>query len=310
MTVAFKELSGSPTERYGANGIRAHRKVICAWNDRQNLVIELLGDGYEFGGVLRAEYPDNSGLVAMDVSIEPFHPKPDEQGEFTAIDQEINAYTATGQFAQVDIDYELLVDNLYGGGFQRPDIPTPQENTFLTYNMNLGGEFLKISGATMYWEAAAGGVGDPISEHPDVTPSLQISTSEHHLTWHRAIYPPWTAISQIKGCVNQYPFCGYPAETVLFEGSTHRMTFTTFNGAGQTLWAHEMTYMFKEKTHVNFRPFYDPTSEESKQIMGWNHVYRSKPLFEAGWCRVLNHFGRPMYRLADFAALFQYEQPA
>lgn len=308
MTIAFKELSGSPTERYGANGIRAHRKVLCAWNDRQNLVIELLGDGYEFGGVLRAEYPDNSGLVAMDVSIEPFHPKPDEQGEFTAIDQEINAYTATGQFAQVDIDYELLVDNLYGGGLQRPDMPTPQENTFLTYDMNLSTDIMDISNATMYWEAEGGGLGDAVTERPDVLPGLRIPVSEHRLTWHRVIYPPWTAISEIRGCVNATTFCGYPAETVLFEGSTHRMTFTTFNGAGQTLWAHEMTYLFREKTHVNYRPIRDPLTDESKQIMGWNHAFRTKPVVNSGWLRLLNYRQRPTYRLADFAALFQYEQ--
>jgi len=310
MTIAFKELWGSPQERYGANGITAHRRVICAWNDRLALVTELLGDGYEFGGVLRAPYPENSGLVAMDVNIQPFHPRPAEQGAFTDIENEINEYTATGQFAQVDIDYELLVDSLYGGGQQRPDMPTPEPDTILTYQMNLSGEFLKISGATMYWEAAGGGVGDAITEHPDVTDKLQISTSEHRLTWHRAVYPPWYAISQIKGCINRYPFCGYAAETVLFEGSTHDMEFTTFNGAGQTLWAHRMTYLFKEKTHTNFRPIYNPQTEESKQIMGWNHVYRSRPLLDAGWTRVLNHFGRPMYRLADFADLFRYEQPA
>ena len=278
MTIAFKELSGSPTERYGANGITAHRKVICAWNDRQNLVTELLGDGYEFGGVLRAEYPDNSGLVAMDVNIQPFHPRPAEQGAFTQIDQEINTYTATGQFAQVDIDYELLVDSLYGGGQQRPDMPKPEGDTFLTYQMNHTGEFDKISGATMYWQdQTTGGLGDALAEDPGVIGSLRVAISEHNLTWHRVVYPPWNAISQIKGCVNHAPFCGYPAETVLFEGSTHRMTFTTFNGAGQTLWAHEMTYIFKEKTHVNFRPFYETKTQESKLVYGWNHIYRTRP---------------------------------
>lgn len=305
MTVVFHELAGSPTETYGSEGIRAQRHVLCAWEDRHDLLVELLGDGYEFGGNTRAEYPDHPGVLAMQVHIEAFHPSPDEQGEFTDIATEVNTYTGTTQFALLTIDYELLVDDIYNSGRTslRPDLPSCEPNTFLTYRMGVGGEFLRISGATLSWAN-----GDPITEHPDLLPTLKIGVTEHNLTWHRVVYPPWNAIRSLAGCVNADVFMGAAPESLLFEGATHELEFTTVTGLGESLYAHRMSYVFKERRHVNLLTIFNPQDHGSNtQVAGWNHVWRSKPLLDEGWSRILNQSGKPLYEPVDFAPLFQYE---
>jgi len=57
MTVAFKELAGSPVEYYTPEGFRAERRLLCAWDDRHAVVEQLVGNGYPFGGQSQAAYP-------------------------------------------------------------------------------------------------------------------------------------------------------------------------------------------------------------------------------------------------------------
>ena len=71
MTICFREFAGSPVETCGPGGMKAVRTLLCAWDDREEVIEALLGDGYEFGGSSRAGYPGKPDVVAMRARCEP-----------------------------------------------------------------------------------------------------------------------------------------------------------------------------------------------------------------------------------------------
>jgi hypothetical protein len=104
MTVAFKELAGSPIEKFSSIGMQAQRVLVCAWNDRRALVEELLGEGYEYGATNPACYPGVALVVVTNVRVEPFGEDMLKQ-TLTSLTEGLNAYTG---FAKVMIDYKLM----------------------------------------------------------------------------------------------------------------------------------------------------------------------------------------------------------
>jgi hypothetical protein len=102
MTTAFKELPGSPKESYDSNGMKAQRLLICAWNDRNALVAEILGPGYQTGSLSPISYPGVSTALAAQVAVEPFMDDMTKQ-TLTSLTEGLNAYQG---FAKVTIKYE------------------------------------------------------------------------------------------------------------------------------------------------------------------------------------------------------------
>ncbi len=218
MSVAFKELAGSPTETIGPDGLKAERNVLCLWTDRFLLAQELLGDGYAFGTQGKAPYPLANAVVAMRVAMKPFDDVPSEQDEcFDDIGEQINVFNNPQQ-ALVRISYELLTSG------EREDLPEIEDDTFLTYRMDLGGEFMTKPGQSLKWEFGP----EPPAEAdvpPEAVPTVRVSISEHHLSWSRVLNPPWNVIHESKGLVNAEVFMGYPPETMLFDGCSANKEF-------------------------------------------------------------------------------------
>jgi hypothetical protein len=102
MTVAFKELTGSPKETFDANGMKAERYLICAWPDRNAFVEEILGEGYQSGITNPVSYPGASGVLAAQVQVEPLTDDMVKQN-LTSLTEGLNAYQG---FAKVTIKYE------------------------------------------------------------------------------------------------------------------------------------------------------------------------------------------------------------
>jgi hypothetical protein len=105
MSILFKELPGSPKENYGPNGMTAQRQLICAWNDRNALVEEVLGAGYQTGVPSPISYPGVSTALAAQVAVEPFMDDMTKQN-LTSLTEGLNAYQG---FAKVTIKYETTV---------------------------------------------------------------------------------------------------------------------------------------------------------------------------------------------------------
>lgn len=283
MTTAFKELAGSPREVFGPEGMQAQRQLVVAWEDRHALVAQLLGDGYQFGVDAPAAYPQRSAVVAMRVAVAPWPPAPDAQGTFNDVTAQLNSYS--GKFAQLTVDYELL-DTALGRG----DLPDPVEGTYLTYRMDFGGEYLRVSGQSLSWQSDA-----TLPVPPEAVPTLRVPIIEHHITWHRVVSPPWAAIRAATGAINVAAFLGAAPETLLFDGAAAVKQFLGVDALQQPKWGWRITYVFRERAIL-----------WAGTTCGWNHRYRALPPGSPGWDRLVDISGHGLYRTTDFSALFQF----
>jgi hypothetical protein len=287
MAVVFKELAGSPVETYEPEGLKAERRLLCAYEDRHAVVAALLGSD-QLGGPSRAFYPGYPGVVAVRVRVEPFERKPDQRGQFDDLTADLNSYS--GQFVEVRIQYELFgID----GGHSR--LPKTRQGTFLTYRMDFGGEYLVQPEHTLHWQSDA-----TIPVSPGAAPTLRIPITEHHVTWHRVANPPWDAMRECIGAVNAGPFLGAAAETVLFDGAKADRQFTGLDDLLQPQFGWRITYVFREKTIKTLDGDACPT------LYGWNHSYRSQPAGGSHWDKLLDDDGNTLYRPMDFASLFEF----
>jgi hypothetical protein len=101
MTTSFKELPGSPIENYGPNGMTAQRQFICAWNDRNALVEDILGPGYQIGSFTPIAYPGVATALASQVAVEPLTDDMVKQ-TLSSLTTGLNAYRG---FAKVTVKY-------------------------------------------------------------------------------------------------------------------------------------------------------------------------------------------------------------
>ncbi len=258
MSVAFKELAGSPLETYGPEGMRAERRFLCAWDDRHALVEQLLGDACVFGGSSRSHYPSKSSVVAMRVRVEPFDEDLKPQ-QFEGLSDGLAAYHG---FARVTVDYELLVPS------DHADLPAAEDNTFLTYRMEPGHETLTLAGDGLVWP---GNSAATLSSDADGVVLLPFT--RHRLLWQRVLSPPFDAIRNSTGTLNQSTFLGAAAGTLLFEGVNAEREFLQVPDLADTEFAWRLEYLFRENSLATVA-------------------------------------GQPLFRSTDFDALLTYETPS
>ena len=281
MTVAFKELAGSPVETYGPDGMKAQRVLLCEWDDRELLVEQLVGDGDEYGGRSRAQYPDKPHVVAIRVRCEPFADDVTPQA-LSELTEGLNRYNG---FAKVTVSYELLAPS------DRQDLPTIEQGTFLTYRQQPGGETMVLPGHALAWAGAAA-----VPVPPEAVPALHVPIVEHHFTWHRVVNPPWEAIRLCVGTVNDAALMDAAASTVLFIGATAEREFIRFDDLADSALGWRIGYIFREKS----------VKTAGGSIVGWNHAYRSLPADDPGWDELVDTAGNRVYPSSNFSQLFQF----
>ena len=281
MSVSFKEFAGSPVETCGPEGMRARRVLLCAWDDRQDVIDQILGDGYEFGGSSRAPYPNTSDVVAMRTRSEPFTNDLVPQ-TFSDLTEGLNQYNG---FAKVTVEYELLVPS------ERVDAITVESGTFLTYRHGISQMTVTLPEDSLSWQ------DEPSEFVPsEAVPSIRIPLIEHQLTWHRVVSPPWQAIRNGIGTVNDAAFLGAAAATVLFDGANAEPEFLRIGDLARAELAWRIVYMFREKA----------VKTGSGEIVGWNHAYRPLPVGDPGWDELADANGNRPYRSSDFTQMFQF----
>ena len=287
MSVAFKELAGSPVEIYEPTGMKAQRRLLCAYEDRYAVVTALLG-GSLAGDQQQAFYPNCPGIVAMRVRIEPFEKKPDNREAFADLTADLNSYS--GQFVEVVVDYELP-----GADGSHRQLPDPGRGTSLTYRMDFGGEYIAPPSHALRWHSDA---STPVT--PDSVPKLRIPITEHHVTWHHVMNPPWDAIRFRVGAVNATSFLGAAAETLLFDGAKADRQFTGLNNLQQPQFGWRLTYVFREKTVKAL------STSQGSVTVGWNHCYRPDSASGSHWDKLVDESNGTLYRAVDFNGLFQF----
>ncbi len=282
MSVAFEELEGSPTIRISESGTVATRVFRVAWDDWTDFARELVGH-YElvactFQFVAPLAFPDIPNLVVADIAVEPFDPDNPEGSEVSTLTSGTNRYPDAG--AKVTARYRNLFD---ADNTPRADLPSVPDGTYLTFDTDLALESVATPGRTWQWDD---GSGDPLPA--DVRPKLIVPTGAFWLTWHRVMLPPWDAIRDLRGHVNQSTFVGSPAETVMFCGARIHRQFQFLEDGG--FWRIEL--LFNERTV----PLASGTG-------GWNHMYKDDG---GGWEAVKDAANDPPHPTGDFSSLFQF----
>ena len=300
MTVTYGELMGSPDESYGEDGMSATRELVVAWENRRALLRELLGNSYEFGGSNRAQYPASQYVLCTGARCRPFDETAPDAATFTNVAGDLNSYT--GSKALLTVDYKLVVIAFdQTAGFTLPRPADAEPDTYLSYNMRMSGEFVLTKGAVRKWTAA------PAQPVPEGLAVQWAPIAEHRITWHRVVNPPFTAMRNCRGVLNNAAFLGCPTETVLFEGANVSREFQGFaeggtaEEVGDPFLSWKVSYVFREKTI--------PIGDGN--FAGWNHNWNRFPEnAPTGWDKLVTEDGKGNYPTADFTTLFSYEQTA
>lgn len=280
MSVVFRELAGSPEEEYTASGFRAQRRFLVPWEDRHRFAVEALGSAADHGGRGASRYPGQDGVFAVGVRLSPADP--DSLSTLQAASGELADDLAdyAGGFALAVVEYASVPSE------QRGDLPSEGEAQ-LSYRMEHG-----------YWERpllASGfaAVDDPQTPLPPELPLTQIVPyTDHHLTWRQVMGPPWQAMRELQGTVNNDMFLGLAAGRLLFLGATTNKLFRGDFAEGVSPFCWEIRYQFRELA-----------LKHGGLVYGWNAVHRPDP---AGFVDIADSAG-PLYDSGDFTRLFQQE---
>ena len=288
MTLLFKELAGSPTELYGTVGMKAQRRLLCAYEDRLAAVAVLLGQGGVLGGQPAAQYPGRPAAYVIGVRVEPFEKRPDDQGQFDDLTADLNNYS--NQFAQLVVE---LRDDRFG---PRPEpAQGPQEHDpQLSHGLRRRVHSFAGPGPAMAIRrddpGAAGGrahAADPDRRAPrHLAPRARSALGRHpHVARGRSTAPTSS---------------GAAAETVLFDGARAEPRIHRPGQFLQPQFGWKITYVFREKAIKALNGAGGAT------ICGWNHTYRDLPAPSACWDRLVDHCGNTLYATVDFTPLFQF----
>jgi len=276
MPVPFKELSGSPAEQYTRDGFTAQREFLIAWRDRDAFAAEVLGRAAEHGASTAASYPGKTSVFAFRLRYAPWDPESVDRQTLSELTEGLNAY---GSFAKATVEYQTASPQ------DREDGPDAEAGTHLTYRMRPAMESEVVLPQGWHW---ADNPAVPLPEHYNLTRVVPIT--EHLLTWHQVVNPPWQAIRQTQGTVNTGTFLGCPAGTLLFAGAEAYRHFRSGFDASDMEFCWQIQYLFRERA-IN----------RGGRVYGWNHFYRGDP---PGWAELVSG-DQPMYEAADFSVLFR-----
>jgi hypothetical protein len=253
MPVAFKELGGSPVEAYNLEGFRAERQLLIAWEDRDAFAAELLGRAADHGSRTAVQYPGKPSVFAVGVRYEPFDPDNPDQKPLAGLAEGLNSYSSS--FAKAIVEYATVTER------DRQDGPPVEIGTSLTYKM------LYISADESLLSDGWRWLDQPTMPLPGNLALVKtIPMTEHHLTWHEVVRPPWDTIHELQGKVNAGSFLGCSEGTMLFVGAEANKLFRSGFEAGPSEFCWELHYVFRERS-----------IKQAGQVYGWNHAYRGDP---------------------------------
>ena len=239
--------------------------------------MEVLGRASQYGPSVPVHYPNKPSVFAVRLRYEPFDPDNPDLKSLAGLTEGLNSYS--GSFAKAVVDYKTIIAR------DRDDGPDNEIGTHLTYRMRFAAEYQPIPARGWTWS------DDPSIPAPDDLHLVKrIPVTEHHLTWHQVVNPPWEQIHSLQGKVNAGEFLGCPEATMLFEGAEANKLYRAGLETGPSEFCWQIHYVFRERS-VKY----------GGQVYGWNHFYREKP---AGWAELTDGTHR-LYDLADLSALFQ-----
>lgn len=142
-------------------------------------------------------------------------------------------------------------------------------------------DVITYPGSTLVWN-------DGKQAGTDIHGGVLAPHIEHDLTWRYILSPPWKAIRDCLGKVNDKVLFGTPKECMLFLGAETEIEYV----AGLAL-GYKMTYKMSEKNNGTVA---DPK--------GWNHFLRPDAQPSVGFERLNVRPGNRIYEMAALERLF------
>ncbi|MBL9124454.1 MAG: hypothetical protein JNG90_12535 [Planctomycetaceae bacterium] len=285
MATPFEELAGSPTIHFRDGSFTAMRRLLVAWDDALPFLVELYGGWRLVGDELSVDppshFPGVPAALVTDITVEPFPPDSPNSNPAMTLASAANGYDRALLTVTYDIVFDL--DNR-----ARRDLPAVPAGTYLTYRGAIGLESVATPGRIWKWAVDATAVGD------DVRPAIITPTEEFTLTWYRVPQPPWDAIRDLRGRVNDNPFLNFAAGTVLFLGVETKRDFQVLDAG---MW--RLAYRFKVRTV--------PSTATAGVVRGWNHHYRRHASASEHWLEIADQDNHRPYAAGSFAELFRFE---
>ncbi len=285
MTIPFQELAGSPVELYTTDGFTATRQFLVPWERREAFARWLMGTASEYGARDSVAYPNQSDVTPWQLRIVPFDDSTIEKQTMTQPSGTLNSYDG---LALITVDYKTTTQQDIDDG------PDAETGTRLTYRITYESIETALNPVGAFWENSTAALTS------SDTLVKRIPQTIHILTWQQVLYPPWTAIRLLQGCVNNTEFLNCPAGTLLFDGVTVNKLYRgdLQDGASEFCWSLE--YRLRQKIIY-----------QNSNAYGWNHEFRS----DTGvWERLkLGTPGSPasdLYDSGDFSTLFVSEYPS
>ena len=279
--MSLQEIGGSPKEQYDIEGFSAERVFLVPWEDREQFAATVLGTASQANPIPPLTYPGHDGTIAVRLKMEPLDPAAIEFRSAQNWATDLPHYS--GSYLKSTVYYESINED------DRDDLPETPPGSWLTYRMEIGMGEVMLPLSDWKW-----------SDRPDIVlPNdysgvKQIPYTEHHLTWNQVIGPPWSAVSQMQGKINQTAFIGCVPGTLLFVGAAgnklYRKGDTVSDNPSSFTW--QIRYVFREKS-----------IKSGGSVFGWNHFYRQSP---PGWVELVEGTNK-FYDSGDFNDLFATE---
>lgn len=187
ITIEHRELDGFPQEQRTLEGLRATRKLVCAWSDRYLLRGALVGEG----SVARPQtypYNINWGAVVRGVTVEPFGGQ--KRGAVTE-GSTPSSYLASYDEALLTVEYGTPT----GRDEPKIDESSPGPESYFVETLDLGIEHIQLDHSKFKWS----GSDNPLEAGE--APSKVIATGSYSITHYYTPYAP-DAIDSLAGKVN------------------------------------------------------------------------------------------------------------
>jgi len=288
--IVFQELGGSPKFAKTKDSVTASDLWLMSASDTGAFMETVLPSPIVVNGVPLQRLGLANRYIAgfaESVSVDPFY---SEEPMLTGTSE-------ASQLARVTISYKSPEPQDEDEEERDEDDP----ETFLTHRLTLGAEFMTVPPAALEipeeeispGELDKDGDGE-ITEaereaakklkREDMPITLLMPQAEHQFTFKSMINPPWGAIYNAIGKVNETSFLGAAKECLLFLGVDAQREFTT---NGQKPWT--VDYRFSHRL-----------AEPAGNQITWNHFYDPA----AGRWRIVQMNGSKIYTPTSFSGIF------
>ena len=276
-TVPFYELAGSPLEKYTASGFQAQREFLVDWSLRETFAKEIMGNDSQFDYRSAAYYPGRTSVFPTEISIRPADEGAITRRTLTQLHTDLNSYA--GSWAYVTVKYQTLSSDT-----DTEDTPEPESGTQITFRLDHEPREEEFSSSGWVWSDTSAALP------ADLVLIKRSSDALYQLVWHKVLSPPWETIMNTQGKINQSPFLGCPAGTLLFEGALSNKLYRSTFEEGESTFTWAITYTFRQKA-----------IHHDGDTYGWNYQFRASD----GSYAIPTNATLPLYDSADFTLLFQ-----